>query len=75
VLLSELALRILSDQSIDFLASEWAQVEDTSLNPIDCRQILEALRRLAGRAKFGKRLFLWNSTLSADYVAQNFRFR
>jgi len=69
------AMNILSDQSIDFLASEWAQVEDISLNPIDCRQILEALRRLAGRAKFGKRLFLWNSTLSADYVAQNFRFK
>jgi hypothetical protein len=58
------AVSILSDQSIDFLASEWAQAEDTSPNPTDCRQILEALRRLARRAKFGKRLFLWNSTLS-----------
>src|SRR6266480_3123647 len=41
------AMSILSDQSIDFLASEWAQAEDISLNPTDCRPVLEALRRLA----------------------------
>jgi hypothetical protein len=58
------AMKILSDRSIDFLALEWAQAEDSSLGPTDCRQILEVLRSLAQRAKFGKRLFLWNSRLS-----------